>query len=156
VLAATKKVSALNPSAAGAPAHAISAPPSSGPASRLSCSATPNSAFALGRSALSTRLGMMVPLAGQKKASAMPTTTPTANRCQMCSAWAADNAASAPIATPRARCAASMSRRGESRSVIAPPTSSSSPLGTVAASITAPSAAGDRVTDSTSQTKATS
>jgi hypothetical protein len=48
-----------------------------------------------------------------------------------------------------------MTARAENRSVIAPPTSTSTPAGMVTASITTPSAAGDPVTDSTSHAKTT-
>ncbi len=153
--AATKNVAALNPNATDEPAVASSTPPSTGPTKMLACSATPMSAFARGRSDRRTRDGTMLGAAGQKNASAIPNTTPITKNCQIRRPPVAAKPVRIVTATPRVRCDPSMTVRGEKRSVTAPPTSTSSPRGIVAATTTAASTAGDREIDSTSQTNTT-
>jgi hypothetical protein len=78
VTAAMKNVIALTARTAEGENAVITAPPSSGPANIATCSPAAITALAAGRSPASTRSGSMLPLAGQKNASASPKAAATA------------------------------------------------------------------------------
>jgi hypothetical protein len=106
-----------------APRAAITRPAAAGPRNATNWLVPWESAFALGSRVGSRIAGRMELAAGKKNASAIPNPSAKAYRVQTCTWPASTTAARTVKATRRAVFAATMTRRGDQRSVTAPPTS---------------------------------
>ena len=99
-------------------------------------------ALAAGNCSAGISVGTIASNAGAKNASPAPYTATSTSSIHSCSAPVTDRTPISPIATASTALAASSSRRRSNRSLNAPPTSSSSTVGSVQATPTSASAVG--------------
>ena len=138
-----------------APTVATRMPAMAGPTISPPAWASPRSALACWRRPVLTVSGTSPVVAGLKTAVAAPCTPCSTTICQIWASPVRSSTASRPCAPSRARSAAIIAWRRDTRSATTPPTSRSATSGTQRAASTRPRSVAEPVTSSTAKARAT-
>ena len=141
--AETANVAALSANAQPTPTPSMRKPPAAGPASRRASGRTNwSSELACGSSEAGSTSGTIASKAGPKNAVAAPKPATSTSMCHSSRAPVIDRTAITATASPRPTSAASIRRRRSKRSLMTPPSSRNTIVGTVMAMPTTASAVG--------------